>query len=352
MRHTEEDCTPCGRRSGGADEQVGGKQETPQSAARIERGLGARPSPRLASWKPRPDHGGHCFRPGPIVTARAEIDEVPRPPSRKRKDPGEGCSQPGAGGGMANPAVIVNSQQPCPDGYVRIVCISDTHGMHGRLKVPPGDVLVHAGDLTNTGEKEQVHALERWLTFLPFEEKIVIAGNHDVTLHGPQSIVHPNFYESNWHRFHRHKEDPEAVRPGRCEQRPAVACLPHPLSCTCLQVRNILALSENLRYLEDSAVRVCGLNFYGSPWTPEFCNWAWNMKRGSEAARVWSRIPEGTDVLVTHGPPAGYGDLCHGGSVHAGCLDLLQRVHKVRPMVHIFGREPVPRLRRSPLHRR
>lgn len=34
---------------------------------------------------------------------------------------------------------------------LKIVCISDTHGMHRKMKIPEGDVLVHAGDITMKG---------------------------------------------------------------------------------------------------------------------------------------------------------------------------------------------------------
>lgn len=36
----------------------------------------------------------------------------------------------------------------------RIVCISDTHNC--TVKLPPGDILIHAGDLTNKGSKSEV----------------------------------------------------------------------------------------------------------------------------------------------------------------------------------------------------
>jgi hypothetical protein len=75
----------------------------------------------------------------------------------------------------------------------RIVCVSDTH--NATVKLPPGDVLIHAGDLTNQGSYSEVSSesfecgfsttdacllqLERtmkWLENAPFEAKIVIAG--------------------------------------------------------------------------------------------------------------------------------------------------------------------------------
>ena len=69
---------------------------------------------------------------------------------------------------------------PKPEGWTRFVCVSDTHGLHNKMTtaVPDGDVFIHAGDFTNTGELSQVQSLSAFLGTLPHEHKIVIAGNH------------------------------------------------------------------------------------------------------------------------------------------------------------------------------
>jgi hypothetical protein len=73
-----------------------------------------------------------------------------------------------------------------------------------------------------------------------------------------------------------------------------------------------------------------------TPWQPEFCNWAFNLPRGDALLRQWRRIPTDTDVLVTHTPPMGHGDLVGYQSV--GCADLLREVEdRVRPKLHVFG---------------
>ena len=61
--------------------------------------------------------------------------------------------------------------------------------------------------------------------------------------------------------------------------------------------------------------------------------------RGEYLRQKWDRIPTGTTVLMTHGPPVGHGDLCLPRRENAGCVDLLaeiqtvfsftQRVHRV-----------------------
>uniref|UniRef100_A0A1B6DNH8 Calcineurin-like phosphoesterase domain-containing protein n=1 Tax=Clastoptera arizonana TaxID=38151 RepID=A0A1B6DNH8_9HEMI len=70
---------------------------------------------------------------------------------------------------------------------------------------------------------------------------------------------------------------------------------------------------------------------------PEFCKWAFNVPRGFECLQKWETIPDETDVLITHTPPIGHGDLCCTG-VRAGCVELLATVQKrVKPRYHVFG---------------
>ena len=48
-------------------------------------------------------------------------------------------------------------------------------------------------------------------------------------------------------------------------------------------------------------------------------------------------IPDDTDILVTHTPPVGFGDLCCTG-VRAGCVELLNSVQRrIKPKYHIYG---------------
>ena len=89
-------------------------------------------------------------------------------------------------------------------------------------------------------------------------------------------------------------------------------------------------------YLQDESLHVGGVHFYGSPWQPWFCDWAFNLERGEALGQVWARIPETTDVLVTHGPPLGYLDRTRSGE-QVGCADLLERVKEVKPSLHLYG---------------
>ncbi|HET6574366.1 MAG TPA: metallophosphatase domain-containing protein [Fimbriiglobus sp.] len=167
-----------------------------------------------------------------------------------------------------------------------LVCVSDTHGRHREAVVPDGDVLIHAGDITGYGELEVVEDFDRWLAELPHRHKVVIAGNHD------------------W--------------------------------CFQTQPDRARARLRHAVYLQDEAVTIAGLKFYGSPWQPWFLDWAFNLPRGPELAAKWALIPDDTDVLVTHGPPLGVLDATRRGH-RPGCADLAARVRVVRPGLHVFG---------------
>ena len=80
-----------------------------------------------------------------------------------------------------------------------------------------------------------------------------------------------------------------------------------------------------------------GFHLPSSPWQPAFCSWAFNLKRdGDEIRAVWGKIPDDTDILITHGPPYGILDSTDLDD-HVGCRALLSRVQAIRPKLHVFG---------------
>jgi Icc-related predicted phosphoesterase len=168
---------------------------------------------------------------------------------------------------------------------IRIVCISDTHGLHRNLSIPGGDVLIHAGDITYFGSSGALYEFNEYMGLLPHSHKIVIAGNHDFCI----------------------ADDPKA--------------------CT--------EILTNCIYLQDQSVTVEGIKFYGSPWQPWFHDMAFNLQRGPDIKAKWDLIPEDTDVLITHGAPYGHLDQIQG--ISQGCQDLLVTVERVRPKLHVFG---------------
>lgn len=171
---------------------------------------------------------------------------------------------------------------------MKIVMISDTHGKSPA--VPDGDILIHAGDLTMQGRPEEVYDASRWLKTLPHKYKIVIAGNHDFLF----------------------------------EQYPAEA-------------ENMLG--EDVHYLNNSSTLIQGLRIWGSPVTPWFCDWAFNVERGEDIRAYWAQIPENTHIVITHGPPRGILDQAapHKNTEHLGCDDLLMRIKEIKPLIHVFG---------------
>jgi hypothetical protein len=88
--------------------------------------------------------------------------------------------------------------------------------------------------------------------------------------------------------------------------------------------------------LENSGVTIDNIRFWGSPYSPEFLDWAFMYHRGS-GARYWDLIPLDLDVLITHGPPFGILDQIAPGEMHLGCEELLKAVEEKKPRVHLFG---------------
>ena len=105
----------------------------------------------------------------------------------------------------------------------------------------------------------------------------------------------------------------------------------------------ILKLYKWFEYLQDDLFMV-GKNYddmvkiYGSPWQPEFYNWAFNLPRmGEELKHKWDMIPMNTDILVTHGPAWGYVDKIVGQTTNLGCELLTDRIKVVKPKIHVCG---------------
>lgn len=95
----------------------------------------------------------------------------------------------------------VKKPPPQLDNAIRFVCISDTHNVQGRqpIEVPPGDVLIHSGDLTYGGSIEELQETYEWLISLPHPHKVVICGNHDFSLDESFDAT-----RSSWFRYRGH----------------------------------------------------------------------------------------------------------------------------------------------------
>ena len=168
---------------------------------------------------------------------------------------------------------------------LKVVCISDTHGAHRQASLPDGDLLIHAGDISN-GYLDEVEDFLQWFDQLPFTYKVFIGGNMDFPL-----AQHPT---------------------------PILSELP-----------------ANVHYLQDELVEIEGLRIWGSPWIPEFVG-VFMKKRGADIDQYWKKIPANLDVLITHTPPYGILDTTSRGA-KVGCVDLAQRLEALAPRFHIFG---------------
>jgi Icc-related predicted phosphoesterase len=89
--------------------------------------------------------------------------------------------------------------------------------------------------------------------------------------------------------------------------------------------------------LQDKEVEFEGIRIYGSPWTPTFFQWFFMKDRGPAIRKKWDLIPQGIDILVTHGPPIGYGDFSSYQSARMGDEELREAVDRIRPKLHVFG---------------
>lgn len=168
---------------------------------------------------------------------------------------------------------------------MRIVCISDTHTLHERLVLPPGDVLLHAGDVSKRGTEPEIRAFAAWFAAQPHRHKVMVAGNHDFAFEQDATA-------RSW--------------------------------------------IDGATYLEHEGCDIEGVSFWGSPYQPWFHDWAFQRPRGAPMAELWAKIPAGVDVLITHGPPHGVLDhTVHG--IDAGCEALADALARVQPKVHVFG---------------
>ena len=174
---------------------------------------------------------------------------------------------------------------------MKIVCISDTHSLHRKVKIPKCDMIIHAGDFTNCGSFQDYEDFCTWFSNIKCRYRILIAGNHDFIA-----------YESPY-------------------------------------FRDTIERDYSIIYLEDSWTKIEGLKIYGSPWSKTFQNWAFMLDGGAEIKTKWDRIPEDTDLLITHSPPCGHLDDIIMSNIpwHLGCEELNKAVQRIKPRYHIFG---------------
>mmetsp|Transcript_24237 Transcript_24237/g.45794 ORF Transcript_24237/g.45794 Transcript_24237/m.45794 type:complete len:271 (-) Transcript_24237:18-830(-) len=159
---------------------------------------------------------------------------------------------------------------------LRLVCLSDTHGAHRNLKLPDGDVLIHAGDFTQYGREEHAKDFNSWLAEQPHKTKLVVLGNHETN--------------ADWNK--------------RVEQL---------LSSATVLRQSAYELKVSGH---EEPVRFFGTDFF------------WPCAGHNP---YFDQIPATTDVLIAHGPAKG----CADGE--KGCSALFQAVRTIQPKLVISG---------------
>jgi hypothetical protein len=168
---------------------------------------------------------------------------------------------------------------------MRIVSIADTHELHRELEVPDGHVLI------------------------------------------PRAIL--PFFRSS------HRSITSSTNgSGNCRTDTRWSC-PATTSSSSKEPRH-RTIIKNATLLTDSGVEVAGLRIWGSPVTPLYGG-AFGMPNSADRRRHWAQVPDGIDILVTHGPPLGILDHAPGSQRKEGDPELLEAVLRVEPRLHVFG---------------
>ena len=223
----------------------------------------------------------------------------------------------------------MTDQQPTTR-KTRFVCVSDTHNASpgGAFKLPKGDVLIHAGDMTNQGSYSELQKTIKWIEEADFEAKIIVAGmcpkltiginlivrgNHDITLDS-------DFYTQYGLYFHnQNPQDPAKCRE-LVEQSPSILWLKHEAA-----VIDLLS----------PAGPGTTFKIFGSPYSPSRGMWAFGYGP-DEATQLWDRIPLDSDIVITHTPPKYHCDETNERRA-AGCEALRNILWRVRPRLAICG---------------
>ena len=180
----------------------------------------------------------------------------------------------------------------------RLTFISDTHTKHEKLNgfLPGGDILLCAGDISSRGYKTELENFFKWFDGIDnYDHKIFIAGNHDFGF----------------------QDEPETIK-------------------------GLLTGYKTIDYLQYEYLGIQDgdepeLKIWGSPWQPEFHNWAFNLPRGEKIKEKWDLIPDDVDILITHGPAFGKLDYVPYDGLNVGCEELLKRIEEVKPKIHLSG---------------
>jgi Icc-related predicted phosphoesterase len=162
--------------------------------------------------------------------------------------------------------------------------------------LPGGDLLICSGDISGRGSITEIENFMKWFDEIDnYDTKVFIAGNHD---------------------FGFENENEKLI--------------------------GLLTGYKNIDYLQDERMDLWDGNdeqlvIYGTPWQPEFHNWAFNLPRGEKLKEKWDKIPVDVDILITHSPPFGKLDFVQYNNINVGCEELMKRIGEIKPKIHVFG---------------
>jgi calcineurin-like phosphoesterase family protein len=187
----------------------------------------------------------------------------------------------------------------------RITFISDTHTKHEKITsfLTGGDILIHGGDFMSSGyNPNEAEAFFTWFNSIEgYDTKIFIAGNHDRIM----------------------QDDPQWAK----------GALTGYKTIDYLQDDELVMYFDGVNGDEPES----NIHIWGTPWQPEFRNWAFNLPRGKDLKEKWDMIPTNTDILITHAPPFGKLDYVEYDNINAGCEELMKRISTIKPKINIFG---------------
>lgn len=182
---------------------------------------------------------------------------------------------------------------------MRIVAISDVHAKWDKLIIPECDLLISAGDYSFIGEKSLVKSFHEWMSAQPAKHKISVQGNHEV------------WVERHWQDAKRMVEE----------------------------------IDPTIHFIDEGPLELEGHKIWCSAVTPWFHGWAWNRQPGDGIQKHWNRIPDNTEILITHGPAFGFLDQIdaskgthHPLGQHLGCPGLVCRIANLTQLkLHVCG---------------
>jgi Icc-related predicted phosphoesterase len=164
----------------------------------------------------------------------------------------------------------------------KIVAISDTHGLHQDSALDilmtsiPCDIFLFAGDLQRTSYDDGKNFID-WVNKLPHTYKILTFGNHD----------------SNWETIKEYSEK-----------------------------------FNNIIFLNNESITVDDITIFGSPYSLNFGHW-WFMESEEKLFDMYEKIPESTNILLTHTPAFGILDESNMNHKNAGSISLRDKVFQL-----------------------